>query len=808
METLVQDIRYGLRMLRKAPGFTVVAVITLALGIGANTVTFSRIHSMLLRPFAFPQLDRVMVVWETAPSQGIHRASAAPANLRDWLEQNRSFEYLAGSHGWDANMTGAGTPERVEGYQVTADFFGLLGVPAELGRTLNADDFGSSRVPVVVLSDGFWKQRLGGDRSIVGKTLDFNGEARTVVGVMPKDFDFPTGAQAWAPLILSTAQAADRDDHYLNVIGRLQPGVTPEQAQADLQAIAAREGQEFPQSNAGHSVRVAGLVQDLTQDSRRFLLVLLGAAAFVLLLACANVANLQLARATGRAKEVALRTALGASRGRIVQQLLVESLLLAALGAGAALLISSWWLPLLMRSVPPFILQHIPGVRNVETNRAVLSFTLLLSGLAGVVTGLLPALHMSHPDLNEALKEGGRGGSAAPGRHVWRGLLVVSEVALAIVLLVGAGLMVKGFHGLLARDEGFNREAVLTFRITLPAAKYANSERVRDFYSRLIERLQHLPTVKSVAAANSLPSDWSWDKTKVTADGQPPAAPGEMRLAVSEIVSPDFFRALGIPLRRGRLFTAGDGPNSTPVAIVSQGMARRYWPGEDPLGKRLRLGDDPKAPWRTVVGIAGDIVRSPLDRETDPTAYVPVAQQPPASAGIAIRTTGDPLAVAAAAAAQVQALDRNQPIYDIRSLEQKISDNLSGVHSASRLMAMFGLLALALAAAGIYAIMAYLVAQRTHEIGVRMALGARPADVQRLVVRRAVSLAAVGLAIGIPAAIALARVASSLLFGFMSLDTVVFTAATAVLALVAGLAAYVPARRASKVDPMVALRCE
>jgi len=808
METLLQDIRYGLRMLRKSPGFTAVAVITLALGIGANTVTFSSINGMLLRPFIFPQLDRVMAVWETAPKQNIKRASAAAGNLHDWQQQSRSFQYLAASHGWNANMTGAGTPERVEGYQVTADFFRLLGVPAEYGRAITPEDFTSSRVPVVVLSHSFWEQRLGGDRALVGRTLEFDGQARTVVGITPRDFDFPPGAQAWAPLILSGAEAADRNNHYLNVIGRLKAGVSPRQAENDLAAIAEREGQEFPQSNAGHSVRVATLVEDLSEGSRQFLSVLLGAAFFVLLLACANVGNLQLARATGRVKEMALRTALGASRGRIIQQLLAESVLLAALGAGAGLLISSWWLPLLMRTVPPFIIEHVPGLKHIQLDYRALEFALVLGGLAGLLTGLAPALQVSRPNLNEALKEGVRGGSAAPGRHRLRALLVVSEMALAIVLLVGAGLMVTGFRAIMERDQGFDRDAILTFHIALPAAKYRTAEQMRDFYRQLTERVQGLPGVKSAAVANSLPADWNWDSTRITVEGQGPLAPGEMRLAISELVGPDFFRTLRIPLRRGRLFTSQDGGQAPPVAIISESLARRNWPGKNPLGKRMRLGDDPRAPWRTVVGVAGDIVRAPLDLQPDPTVYVPFSQQPHGSMAIAIRTSGDPMAVGAAARAQVQALDRTQPIYDMRTLEQKVSDNMSGVESSARLMTMFGIIGLVLAAAGIYAVMAYLVVQRTHEIGVRMALGATPGHVLRLMVRRAVVLAAVGLAIGLPAALALARLLSSVLFGVVSMDLAVFTGCTLVLALVAGVAGYVPARRASKVDPMVALRYE
>ena|SRR5579872_1401910 len=808
METLLQDFRYGLRMLRKSPGFTAVAVITLALGIGANTVTFSTVNGMLLRPFVFPELSRVLAIWETAPKQNIERASAAAANFRDWEEQNHSFEYLAAMHGWSANMTGTGTPERVEGYQVTPDFFHLLGMPAREGRALTKDDFKPGHVPVVVLSQGFWEQRLGAKPGLVGSTLEFNGEARTVVGIMPRDFNFPTGAQAWAPLILTETAAEDRSNHYLKVIGRLKPRVSQTQAEADLAAIAAREGREYPQTNTGHSVRVIGVVEDLTQGSRQFLLMLVGAAAFVLLLACANVANLQLARATGRAREVALRSALGASRGRIAQQLLAESLLLAALGAAAGVLIASWWLPLLMRSVPAFIVEHIPGLKHIQLDYRVLAFTVLLSGLAGVLTGLAPTLQVSRPDLNEALKEGARGGSVAPGRHRLRALLVISEVALAIVLLVGAGLMVKGFRALMERDQGFDREGILTFRVTLPAVKYSSAAQVREFYRQLVERTQALPGVESAAAASSLPSDWSWNQTKVRIEGQAPPAPGEMRLAASQVISPDFFRTLRIPLRQGRVFTLQDAGNRPPVVIISQSFARRYFGSEDALGKRLRLGDDAREPWRMVAGVVADVLRSSFDSHPDPTAYVPLAQAPLATMAVAIRATGDPLALAAAVRAQVQALDRNQPVYDVRTLAQIVSDNVSGVHSSERLMVIFGLIALALAAAGIYAVMAYLVAQRTHEIGVRLALGARPRDVLRLIVSHAVRLAILGLVIGTPVALVLARVLSSELFGVVRVDLAVFIGCTLVLASAAILASYVPARRAARVDPMVALRYE
>lgn len=808
METLLQDIRYGLRMLRKSPGFTAVAVITLALGIGANTVTFSTLNGMLLRPFVFPQLNRVMAIWETAPQQNIEGVSVAPGNFADWQEQNHSFAYLAATHGWNANMTGAGTPERVEGHRVTPDFFRLLGIPAEGGRTLTADDFKPGHVAVVVLSHAFWEQHLGGNRALLGKTLDFDGAAHTVVGIMPRNFDFPPGAQAWAPLNLTGAAGADRDTHYLKVIGRLKPGVSPNQAEADLAAIAAREGKQFPQTNAGHSVRVVSVVEDRTEGSRQFLLLLMGAAAFVLLLACANVGNMQLARGVARSKEVAVRSALGATRARIARQLLAESLLLGLLGAAAGLLVASWWLPLLMRSVPPFIVEHIPGLKHIQLDGRVLAFTVLVSVVAGALTGLVPALQVSRPDLSEALKEGGRGASSDRGRHRLRALLVVSEVALAIVLLVGAGLMVRGFRSLMDRDQGFDRQGVLTFRVSLPAARYGRPAGVRDFYARLLERLRELPGVESAAAASSLPSDWNWTETRVAIEGQAPPAPGEMRLAGSQIITPDLFRTLRIPLQYGRLFSFQDGADAPPVVIISQSMARRYWLGQDPVGKRLRLGDDAKQPWRTIVGVVGDVLRSSFDKDSEPTAYVPLAQVPEKALALAVRTSRDPMSLAAAARAQVQAIDRNQPVYDVRTLDQIVSDNVSGVRTSERLMVIFGFIALALAAAGIYAVMDYLVAQRTHEIGVRLALGARPGDVLRLVVTNAVTLAALGLGIGIPVATVLTRLLSSSFFGVVAMNVAVFTACTAMLAAVAAVASYIPARRAAKVDPMEALRYE
>jgi len=804
-----QEVRCGLRTLAKDPAVTAVAVIALALGIGANTVIFSSIEAMLLRPFSLQDPDRTVAVWETVPRQNQEHISATPANFRDWHEQSKAFDLLAAGHAWDVNLTGQDVAERVEGYQVTADFFPLLGIPALFGRSIAADNFGAGRASVVVLSHGFWQRHLGADTGIVGRNLLLNGQKFTVIGIMPSDFDFPVGAEAWAPLHFTVTEQADRTNHFVQVIGRLKPGVSISQAKADLAAITARLGREYPETNAGHGARVLGLIEDLTVGSRQFVAVLMCAAAFVLLLACANVANLQLARATGRQKEIAVRLALGASRWQIGRQLLIESVLVALLGGLAGLQLSAWGLDLSRRSIPPFIVQHIVGLKHLQLNFKVLVFTFAVALLAGILAGLAPAWQVSRPDLNDVLKEGARGGGISPSRRRLRALLVVSEIALALVLLVGAGLMVKGFRNLAHEEMGIDRQHVLTFRVALAESKYGDKDRIRDFYDQAVQKLQALPSVESAAAVSSLPGSWSWDSTPYSAEGQPPAAPGELRSTVEQSVTPDLFRTLRIPLLKGRLLSGQDGPSAPPVVVVSNNLARRIWPNQDPVGKRIKFGRaENNGPWRTVVGVVGDIKQSPWDPEPNLVTYFPFAQLPQASSSFAVRTAGDPLSLAAAARAQVLSLDTNQPPYDIRTQEQIISDDVSGVEFSARMMITFGIIALALAAAGIFAVMAYSVMRRTHEIGVRMAMGAQKAAVVRLVVGYAVKLAVLGLAIGIPIALLMTRFLTRFLFGVVRVDALTFAALTLLLALVAALAAYLPARRATRVDPLVALRCE
>ncbi len=784
MNGLLQDLRYGLRMLWKRPGFTTVAVITLAIGMGANTTMYSTINAMLLRPFPFPQLNRIVTIWETVPKQNATQVSAAPANFRDWSEQSTSFDQLAAVRGWNANLTGGSVAEHVEGFQVTADFFPMLRMSPQAGRLIGRADFEHGAAPVVVLSYGFWQQHLGADPAMVGKPLLLNGQKMTVIGIASPDLDFPPGTKVWAPLDLDGAEKSDRANHFLTVYGRLKDGSSITQAQADLGRIAATLGQQHPSTNLGHEIRIQNMVESITEGSRQFISVLMGAAVFVLLLACANVANLQLARASSRQKELALRAALGASRWQVGRQLIVESVLLALLGSGGALLLSGWGSKLIQRSLPPFIIEHIAGLKHLEIDWRVFAFTLLVAILTGILAGLAPAWHLSRPEINETLKEGIRGGSSS-GRRRFRTLLVISEVALALVLLVGAGSMVKGFRGMMKSDMGFDRSHVLTFHVALPEIQYGDKDRRRSYYSQVLRNIEGLPGVEAAACATSLPSGWSWNWTVFSAEGQPPSPPGEMPSLISQVVTPGFFSALRVPLRQGRLLSDQDGPDAAPVAVVSQTMAQQNWPNQNPLGKHVQLGRPEAAePLRMIVGVVGDVRPNPMDHSPAPTVYIPLAQQPDSSTAFVVRTAGDPLALAGPITAQLRGVDPDQPAFDVQSLDQLLSVLLSGVEMSARMMLVFGFSALTLAAAGIFAVMAYSVSQRTHEIGVRVALGARRFDVLRLVVGAAMKMAVIGLVIGLSLALLLTRALSSALFGVVQIELATFASLTFLLATV------------------------
>jgi len=806
---LRQNLLYALRQSRKNPGFTLIAVITLALGIGANTAIFSNVNALLLRPFDLPDLNRVVAVWETVPKENITQAKAAPANFRDWREQSHSFDELAAVQGWDANLTGEGVAERAEGYRVTSDFFSLLGVPPMLGRSIGEGDFQQGAAPVVVLSQRFWQKHLGGDATIVGKNLLLNGEKFTVVGVAKQEVDFPAGADVWAPLDLSSLDRTDRQNHYLLALGRIKRDASVASASADLQTIANRLGVQFPNTNAGHSVRVVRLAEDATNGTRQFVLVLMGAAIFVLMLACVNVANLQLARGATRQKELAVRIGLGASRWQLISQLLVESTLLSLAGAAAGVLLSDWGMGLLRRDIPPFILEHVPGLKNVHTDFTVLAFTAGVALVSGILSGLAPAVRFSRSEVGDTLKENARGTIASSSASTLRAVLVTSEVALALVLLVGAGLMLKGFRNLLTINMGFDRTHVLTLHVSLPETKYHNSAEILGYYDRAQQSLQSLPGVRSAAVVFSLPSSWSWTWEEYRGEGMAPAAPGEMRYTIQQIVTPDFFPTLQIPLLQGRSLSSGDTRDSVPVAVISESMARQVWPHDNPIGKYLQLGPPEKRePERRIVGVVADIRTNVFDKNLNPTTYVPLEQMPPLSSAFVVRTSGDPLNVAAPAAAQLRSVEPDAPAYDVRTLEQAISDNASGVESSARMMLIFGIVALTLAAAGIFAVMAYSVSQRTHEIGLRMALGAQRISVLKLVMNSAVKMAAVGLAIGLCISALLARALSSALFGVVQIDPSIFALLTMILATVSAVAAFIPARSATRVDPMKALHHE
>jgi putative ABC transport system permease protein len=639
--------------------------------------------------------------------------------------------------------------------------------------------------------------------------LLLNGQKFTVIGVAGPDVDFPAGAEIWTPLDLSSAAGENRADHYLLALGRLRKEASVVHAAADLQATANRLAQQFPNTNGGHGVRVVRLAEDATAGTRQFVMVLMGAAIFVLLLACVNVANLQLARISSRQKEMAVRIGMGASRWQLVRQLLVESTILALAGACAGTLLANWGMGLMRRGLPPFIVAHVPGLKHLDVDSRVLWFTLAVALLTGILAGLAPALRFSRSELSDTLKENTRAASASPAAGRLRTLLVVSEIALALVLLVGAGLMVKGFRNLITIEMGFDRTHVLTFHVAVPEEKYQTKTQVLNYYDRVVRQIQSLPGVSSAACVTSLPSGWDWNWTEYSAEGRPPASPGEMPSTVSQIVTPGFLETLRVPLRKGRFISVQDGPNAPPVAVISETMALDNWPGQDPIGKHLKLGPrEGSEPERRVVGVVGEIVSTAFDPSPDPTTYIPFAQAPQASSVLVIRTSGDPLSLVAPVNGQLRNIDASVPAYDVRSLEQVISDNLSGVEFSARMMLIFGVVALVLAAAGIFAVMAYSVVQRTHEIGVRMALGARRIDVLRLVVTSAIKMAIAGLTIGICVALLLTHALSSVLFGVIRIDARVFALLTFVLATVAAVAAYVPARWATKVDPMQALRYE
>ena len=806
MESVLQDLKYGFRGLLKHKGFAAIAVVTLALGIGANSAIFSSVYALLLKPLPFPELDRVVAVWDSVPSRGVKRNEVAMANYLDWRAQNQSFEQLGLYRWWSANLTGIDPPERIQGYLITTNFFDTAGVKPTMGRNFTADENEPGKDPVAIISHSLWQRRFGGDQNILGKTITLNSVTRTVVGVMPEDFNYPLGAEVYAPIPITPELARSRQSHSYYVIGRLKPGASVQSAQADIDNITARLEQQYSETNTGLRATVFPIVADTVRKYDTGIWVAMAAVCFVLLIACANVANLMLARATGRQKEFALRAALGASRWRIIRQLLTESLIVALLGGALGVLVAVWGIDALRAANPGDAAKFAPGWHQLGLNFTVLGFTIALSFLSGLIFGLAPAWQVSKPNLNDALKDGSRQSS---GRSHWlRSSLVVAEVALSLILLVCAGLFFRSFLTLFNAYAGFDAKNVLTANLVLPAAKYRDLPQAAVFYNDLVQRVGAQPGVESAAVVNYLPLGGSNSSEAYLLEGAPAPAPGEEHIGRYRVCSPGYFNTMRIPILKGRAFTEQDKADAPRVVIVNQTLARKHWPGEEVVGKRIRLdGPIDRAPWMEIVGVARDVKHDLID-EVSPEFYLPHAQDPWRAMVVVARTTVDPASLAAVMRQHVWAIDKDQPVFEVRTMQEVRSVAIGLQTFTSQMTGIFALVALLLASVGIYGVMSFAVTQRTQEIGIRMALGARAPDVLQLVVVNGMKLAIIGLLIGLVGAWLLTRFMSSLLFGVAPTDPLTYTVVSVCLLTAAFLACYLPARRATKVDPLEALRYE
>lgn len=803
IENLLRDTTYSLRVLLKNYAFTIVVVLTLALGIGANTAIFSFANGILLRPLPYPQSDRLAVLDEFSYKQNRESMAVSYPNFLDWREQNKSFEDIGIYFSTQRfAMSGAGEPTEVRGSYISHGLFEILGVSPQLGRTFTANEDTPDEEWVVILGHSLWQRSFGGDPNIIGRKIMLNSRARTVVGVMPPGFRFPDTAELWAPVALTT-KTFTRNDHGLLSIARLKDGVTLTEAQAEMNNIAARIEQANPVTNEGLGVKVNSLHDTLTGDYRQALLILLSVVGCVLLVACVNVANLMLARATARQREFALRAALGASRWRIMRQLLVESLLLALAGGVLGFLLSIWALRLLLTAIPG----EIPFWMNFGIDLRVLGFTAAINLLTGLLFGAAPALQTSRVDLNDTLKEGGRGGSGV--RSHARSLLVVAEIALSLVVLVGAGLMIQSFLRLKRVNIGLNAHNVLTAAISLPRARYKEDDQRIAFYKQLLERMRNLPGIEAVSATGTLPlGGGGWGRS-LTVEGFPVLSVGQAPSIQHTVVTPGYFRTMGIPLLAGRDFNDADVKDSPNVTIIDERLAREYWPNQSPIGKRVRFGPpEDNEPWHTIVGVVGTVRHQRMQEDTRKSVYLPHAKIPTGGMALVLRTTSNPQELTGALRREVAQLDPDLPVSEVATMEEVVAESIWQPRLYAKLFGAFAGGALLLALIGIYGVMAFLVQTRTHEIGVRMALGASRRDVFKLIVGRGMKLTAVGVLIGVGGAIALTRLMHSLLFNTSATDPVTFIVISALLSLAAFFACYLPARRAAKVDPLIALRYE
>ncbi len=807
MGTIIRDIQYGIRMLVKSPGFTVVAVIALALGIGANSAIFSVVNAVLLRPLPFENPERLVTVLGKDEGDGSTGDTLSFPNIVDLRDQNQVFEHVAAYSGSSAFLMNGDEPERVRGAIVTADLFPLLGVKPALGRTFTREEDKPGGPRVIVLSQQLWQRRFNSDPKIVGQQIKLQSGMYTVLGVMPAGFEFPfqtLKTEFWMPVSSSVQQSAleARGGVWLHVVARLKPGATLTQAQAESNTIARRLSAQYPETNTEAGFALKSLHENLVGNVRPALLVLLGAVGFVLLIACANVANLLLARAASRQKEIAIRTALGASRLRVIRQLLTESLLLSLLGGLFGLLFAFWGVDLLVAASPA----DLPRLGEIGLDARVLMFTLGMTLLTGIIFGLAPALQASHADVGESLKEGGRTGSEGARRNRVRSALVVVEVALSLVLLVGAGLLIQSFWRLLHVNPGFQADNVLTADVLMRA----KAEQRAALFQDTLQRVAQLPGVEAVGAVHPLPLGGTFEAYTFRIEGRPPAPPGQEPAADFRIVSPDYFRAMGIQLRRGRAFTERDNMDAPQTMIVNETFARRFFPDGDAIGQRVTASDsDDETPPREIIGVVSDVRHAGLDAEAGPEYYISYLQtETPPRLTVVARTAGDPVSLAQPLRGAIRQVDPNAPIFNVRTMNQLLAESVARRRFNMMLLGAFSVVALVLASIGIYGVMSYSVTQRTHEIGIRIALGAQARDVLRMVVGQGMILALIGTGLGVAAALLLTRLMSSLLFGVSATDPLTYAAISLLLILMAFLACYLPARRATRVDPMTALRYE
>ena len=813
METLIQDIKFGLRMLLKSPSLSIVATIALALGIGANTAIFSVVNAVLLRPLPFPNSESLFELYETDTQRGFKYGSHSYPNFFDLRSQATVFEHVAAYHGSDFVMTGRGEPVRLQGSVVTANLFPLLGVAPLHGRMFVPDeDKPSSTGRVAIISEQLFRKRFGSDPAIVNQPITLDGVSFTVVGVMPDSFEFPIQNE---PVELWTTIAGDasgerpvtqaRGAHFLHVIGRLKPNVTPQQMQSELTAIAARLEQSYPDTNTHKSLGTEPALTALVGDIRPALLILLGAVACVLLIACANVANLLLARATSRHKEMAVRAALGASRMRVIRQLLTESILLSLFGGAVGLLLAVWWSDLLIALGR----EDIPRAVHVQIDWRVLGFTFGVSVLTGLIFGLVPAFQSSKTELVESLKEGGRTGSEGARRNRMRSVLVVGELAIAVVLLVAAGLLIQSLWRLQNVNSGLQPDNVLTFNLGLPETKYDAGKQAK-FFSDLKTRLESSPGVQSASTITPLPLSGDRYMISFQIEGREVAQKDQPSADIF-FTGVGYFRAMGIPMVKGRDFNDRDQHGSTPVAIITEEFARQYFPNEDPIGKRISPGIstyDNERRYREIVGVVADIRNRRLDSPPQPAYYVPQTQIPFSQVTVVVKTLNEPHSLVSAMTKEVAAMDADLPLFGVKTMREYLSASVATPRFSTTLLSIFAGVALVLTLVGLYGVMSYSVAQRTNEIGIRLALGAQSRDVLLMIVKQGSLLIGLGLGIGLLGAYAASRLVASLLFGVTAKDPFTFAAAAVLLAVVALLACYIPAWRATKVDPMDALRCE